>query len=170
MLSTLFASIGMNGGRIGSVNRPSGARVLASNKHLSTACEKDRRMIRFGPAGFLYKDWAGIVYPEPKPKGFDPLAYIAAFFEAVEINSSYYCPPASKTAASWSRRVADNPDFRFTAKMWQRFTHHRKNAWTRDEVGEVRAGFDVLMNEDRLGAVLLQFPWSFRRTDENSAW
>ena len=26
-------------------------------------------MIHFGPAGWLYKDWEGIVYPSPKPKG-----------------------------------------------------------------------------------------------------
>lgn len=34
-------------------------------------------MIRVGPAGWNYKDWAGVAYPEPKPKGFDPLAYLA---------------------------------------------------------------------------------------------
>ena len=170
MFSTLFASIGMNGGRIGSVNRFLRACALASNTHLSSSCEKDRIMIRFGPAGFLYKDWAGIVYPEPKPRGFDPLAYIAGFFEMVEINSSFYGPPVPKTAASWCRRVSANPDFCFTAKMWKRFTHERKSAWTRGDVREARAGFDVLMNEGRLGAVLLQFPWSFRSTDENREW
>jgi uncharacterized protein YecE (DUF72 family) len=34
----------------------------------------------------------------------------------------------------------------------------------------VRAGFDVLMGSGKLGAVLLQFPWSFKRTDENREW
>ena len=127
-------------------------------------------MIRFGPAGFLYKDWEGVVYPQPRKKGFDHLSYIASFFETVEINSSFYGPPSPKTAASWSRRVAQHPDFRFTAKMWQRFTHQRKTAWSEAEADEVRAGFDVLMNEETLGAVLLQFPWSFRRTEENREW
>jgi uncharacterized protein YecE (DUF72 family) len=127
-------------------------------------------MIRFGPAGFLYKDWEGVVYPKPRPKKFDHLSYISSFFDTVEINSSFYGPPVPKTAASWSSRVAHNPDFRFTAKMWQRFTHDRKLAWTPAEADEVRAGFDVLMNAERLGAVLLQFPWSFRRTEENREW
>ncbi len=127
-------------------------------------------MIRYGPAGFLYADWAGIVYPEPKPKGFDPLAYVARYFETVEINSTFYGPATRKTADAWIRRIADRPDFRFTAKLWQRFTHQRKETWTRDEERQVRDGFDPLHAEGRLGAVLLQFPWSFRRTDGNREW
>lgn len=46
-------------------------------------------MIRIGPAGWKYKDWEGVVYPNPAPRGFDPLAYIAEYFTTVEINSSY---------------------------------------------------------------------------------
>lgn len=127
-------------------------------------------MIRFGPAGFQYKDWEGIVYPLPKPKKFDQLAYIASYFDTVEINSTFYGPARPTTAQSWVRRVAHNADFRFTAKLHQRFTHQRKTGWTRDEVKEVRAGFDPLRHAGKLGAVLLQFPWSFRRTEENREW
>lgn len=127
-------------------------------------------MIRYGPAGFQYKDWEGIVYPAPKPKGFDPLAYLACYFDTVEINSTFYGPARPSTTESWMRRVAHNPRFSFAAKLHQRFTHQRKTAWTAAEVDEVRAGFDPLMAGGRLGAVLLQFPWSFRRTDENREW
>jgi uncharacterized protein YecE (DUF72 family) len=127
-------------------------------------------MIRFGPAGFQYKDWAGIVYPLPKPKKFDQLAYIANYFDTVEINSTFYGPARATTVESWVRRVAHNPDFRFTAKLYQRFTHQRKTAWSKADVADVRAGFDPLMASGKLGAVLLQFPWSFRRTDENREW
>jgi len=127
-------------------------------------------MIRYGPAGWLYKDWNGVVYPDPAPRGFDPLEYIARFFDTVEVNSSFYGPPRPATVSRWIDRVADHPRFRFTAKLHRRFTHERKSAWTRTEVREVRDGFDRLMNADRLGALLLQFPWSFRRTDENREW
>jgi uncharacterized protein YecE (DUF72 family) len=127
-------------------------------------------MIRYGPAGFQYKDWEGIVYPAPKPKKFDPLAYLAHYFDTVEINSTFYGPARPTTVESWMRRVEHNPDFRFTAKLHQRFTHQRKTAWTRDEVAEVRAGMDPMLQAGRLGALLLQFPWSFRRTDENREW
>ncbi len=117
-------------------------------------------MIRFGPAGFQYKDWEGIVYPLPKPKKFDQLAYIANYFDTVEINSTFYGPARATTVESWVRRVEHNPDFRFTAKLYQRFTHQRKTAWTKADVADVRAGFDPLMASGKLGAVLLQFPWS----------
>ncbi|PYO78071.1 MAG: DUF72 domain-containing protein [Gemmatimonadetes bacterium] len=125
---------------------------------------------RFGPAGWLYKDWDGIVYPREKPKGFDQLRYIADFFDTLEINSSFYGPPIKKTTASWVRRVKDHHQFRFTAKLWKRFTHERDKAWTRGEVDQVRQGFDVMIDADRLGAVLLQFPWSFKNTEQNNEW
>jgi len=131
---------------------------------------KGKAKTRLGPAGWLYKDWEGIVYPADKPKGFDPLQYIADFFDTVEINSSFYGPPLAKTTASWVKRVKDHHDFRFTAKLWKRFTHERGKAWTRGEVDQVRHGFDVMMEAGKLGAVLLQFPWSFKHTEANVEW
>src|SRR3954471_13267677 len=123
-------------------------------------------MIHFGTAGWLYKDWEGIVYPNPKKKDFDPLRYLARFFSTIEINSTYYASPRPQTAAKWVERVEDFPDFKFTAKLWKRFTHERKSAWTRPEVKEAKAAYDPLMKAGKLGALLVQFPWSFRRTDE----
>lgn len=127
-------------------------------------------MIHFGTAGWHYKDWEGIVYPAPKQKHFDPLQYLARFFSTVEINSTYYAPATAATATKWIARLEDFPDFKFTAKLWKRFTHERASAWTRADVKEVRAAFDKLQNAGRLGAMLLQFPWSFKRTDENREW
>jgi uncharacterized protein YecE (DUF72 family) len=74
-------------------------------------------MIRFGTAGWQYRDWEGIVYPNPRPRGFDPLAYLAGFFDLVEINSSFYGPPQHAASRGWLARVADHPDFRLTAKL-----------------------------------------------------
>ena len=127
-------------------------------------------IVRFGPAGWQYKDWEGIVYPQPKPRGFDQLRYISQVFDTIEINSSFYGPPLPRTSSAWIKRVSENPNFRFTAKLWKRFTHERKAAWATDEVDQVRAGFDVLQEGGQLGAVLLQFPWSFKRTEENREW
>jgi uncharacterized protein YecE (DUF72 family) len=126
--------------------------------------------IRFGPAGWDYPDWAGKVYPSPKPKGFDPLRFLAGYFGTIEINSTFYRPASAKVARSWVERVADHPEFRFTAKLYRRFTHERTSAWSREEVDEVRSGLDPMAEAGKLGALLLQFPWSFRNTEENREW
>src|SRR5215207_5456507 len=127
-------------------------------------------MIRVGTAGWDYPDWQGVVFPKPKPRGFDPLAYLAGYFSTIEINATFYRPASAKVAASWADRVADNRQFRFTAKLWRRFTHERATAWTAEEVAAAREALDVLLDRGRLGAVLLQFPWSFRNTDGNQEW
>jgi uncharacterized protein YecE (DUF72 family) len=126
-------------------------------------------VIRFGPAGWDYKDWAGIVYPRPAPRGFHPLPHLASFFDTVEVNSSFYRPLSAKVARGWCERVADRSNFRFTAKLWRRFTHERE-AFGAEEVQQAREALDVLSEERRLGAVLLQFPWSFRRDDKGEEW
>ena len=78
--------------------------------------------IRVGPAGWSYKDWEGTVYP-PHGSKFDHLAYLASFFDTIEINSPFYRIPPPTHAKSWVRRVAGNPDFKFTTKVFRGFTH-----------------------------------------------
>lgn len=122
-------------------------------------------MIRIGPAGWAYKDWNGIVYPPKKPKGFDPVAYLARYFDTIEINSSYYGAPRPSAAKKWTESIAENNAFRFTAKLFHSFTHERKPA-PYDEK-DFKDGIGPLVEAARLGALLLQFPWSFRNSPEN---
>ncbi len=124
--------------------------------------------IRVGPAGWSYPDWSGFAYPIKKPKGFHEITYLAEFFDTVEINTSFYNPVRADHAKLWVERVAANRNFLFTAKLWQRFTHD-PNASGEDEK-LVRAGFDVLQSAGKLGAVLLQFPFSFHRTKGTVAY
>jgi len=123
--------------------------------------------LRVGPAGWSYPDWSGFVYPSRRAKLFHEATFLAQFFDTIEINTSFYQPIRPDHAASWIERVAANPSFLFTAKLWQRFTHE-PSATAADEHA-VRAGFDVLREAGKLGAVLLQFPFSFHRTAETSA-
>jgi uncharacterized protein YecE (DUF72 family) len=130
----------------------------------SDAPDGVRHELRVGPAGWAYKDWNGVVYPSPRPKGFHEATFLAQFFDTIEINTSFYRPLRIEQAEQWVERVASNPRFMFTAKLWQRFTHD-SDASPSDE-REVRMGFDVLMGEAKLGAVLIQFPFAFHRTRE----
>jgi uncharacterized protein YecE (DUF72 family) len=122
-------------------------------------------VIRIGPAGWKYKDWEGVVYPNPAPRGFDELAYIATYFTTVEINSSYYGPPRPGAARKWVASVGHNRDFRFAAKLFHSFTHERKPA--AEDERDFKAGIDPIAEADRLGAILIQFPWSFKNELQN---
>jgi uncharacterized protein YecE (DUF72 family) len=123
--------------------------------------------IRVGPAGWSYQDWAGQVYPKPPPRGFDPLRYLAQYFDAIEINSTFYRIPDAKMTQRWVERVAAHPDFRFTAKLWQGFTH--EDTASAQDGAAFRDAMAPLHEAGRLGAVLMQFPYRFHHTAENRA-
>jgi uncharacterized protein YecE (DUF72 family) len=122
-------------------------------------------VIRIGPAGWAYKDWAGIVYPKPLPRGFQPVEYLSRSFDTVEINTSFYGPPNAETTRKWTEQVTGNGRFRFAAKLWRGFTHER-HATAEDEK-LVKDGLAPLVEADRFGALLMQFPISFQNTPDN---
>jgi len=124
--------------------------------------------ILIGPAGWSYPDWFGYVYPTARSKDFHEATYLSEFFDTIEINTSFYQPLRPEHAATWLERIAPNPAFLFTAKLWQKFTH--EPSATKDDEKAVRAGFDILQKAGRLGAVLLQFPFSFHRTKETTSY
>jgi len=124
-------------------------------------------MLRIGPAGWDYQDWQGVVYP-PGLKGTDRLTFLAAWFDVVEINVTFYRPLGPQVASPWLGAVADSPNFRFTAKLLNRFTHERQLAAM--EVAQFRDGLLPLLAAGRLGALLAQFPYSFHNTAENRAY
>jgi uncharacterized protein YecE (DUF72 family) len=139
-----------------------------ADSHASSAAGAHVKLapsIRIGPAGWSYPDWAGIVYPRSRSRCFHEAEYLSQFFDTIEINTSFYQPLQPEMARSWIGRVAHNPRFVFTAKLWKRFTHHRDAG--RDEERAVKRGIDPLAEEKRLGALLLQFPWSFKWSREN---
>ncbi len=122
--------------------------------------------IHIGTAGWSYEDWEGIVYPNPRPRGFHPLLVLAALFDLVEINSTFYRPASVQMAMAWVRRVAPFPDFLFTVKVHRSFTHEGLDFGAR-EVTEFTQGIAPLKSAGRLAALLLQFPWSFTNEPAN---
>lgn len=131
-------------------------------------------MIYCGTAGFQYPDWKGIVYPaDVKKKYGHELKFLARYFDVCEINTSFYGPLKPQSAKSWCDYVSQvNPDFQFTAKLTQVFTHAPEAKttsssaatikYTKKDIDEAKAGFAPLQEAGRLGAVILQFPISFK--------
>lgn len=125
--------------------------------------------IKIGPAGWSYADWRGKVYAENAGAKFDTLALISKYLDTVEINSSFYYPPSPTTAKSWLKRIEHNPNFTFTAKLYKVFTHRIGTA-TADDEKAFREGIDPLAEANKLGALLIQFPWSFKNEREERSY
>lgn len=121
-----------------------------------------------GPSGWSYDDWSGVVYPAGKPRGFKPLAYLARYFNAVEVNTSFYRIPTPRLTAAWPAQVP--PDFRFAFKLTRIFTHERAAFPSPAEVQAFLAGTAPIRDASRLGPLLIQFPWSFRYTGDAVEW
>jgi uncharacterized protein YecE (DUF72 family) len=120
-----------------------------------------RGSIRIGPAGFSYADWRGIVYPSAPRGDFDPLAWLARFFDLLEINVSFYRTPSAQRARDWLERA---PQMHFSAKLPQELSHAR-HVDARQLSAHLRF-LAPLRAADRFVCSLLQFPWSFRPRSE----
>jgi len=121
-----------------------------------------------GPSGWSYPDWDGCFYERGVQAG-DRLAFIARYFNAVEVNTTFYRPVSAAMTASWVRKVDSRPDFRFAFKLTQSFTHDR-GALDRSEIEAFRQSVAPVVDAERFGCLLVQFPWSFRRTAANVDW
>ena len=93
------------------------------------------------------------------------LEFYAQHFAAVEIDSTYYAVPKPEL---FERMAARTPaSFRFTVKAPGSVTHVPAEAQPLPtEIEAFRACLEPLVKSEKLGAVLAQFPHSFRPTDE----
>lgn len=134
--------------------------------------------IYVGTAGWSYKDWQGIVYPAQIKKSQHPVEFMASYFDMLEINTSFYGHIKPEWGKLWCRKARIvNPQFMFTAKLNRAFTHSpiavvESTSSETIRVGSndeqwAKAGLDSIAEEGMLGAVLLQFPISFKNTDRN---
>lgn len=116
-----------------------------------------------GTAGWSYADWEGIVYPEKKGLNFHPLIFLGDYINIIEINSTFYRPPTLYISLSWVKKVERNPEFLFSVKVHQMFTHQRKD-FTQKDADDFKLGTEPLRAKERLASLLFQFPWSFVNT------
>lgn len=147
--------------------------------------------LRIGTSGWSYPSgkgtWNGVFYPPARrrPKGFDELTFYAEHFNTVEVNSTFYGQPRADITRAWAKRTPSN--FEFSIKLFQKFTHPRMFAErvvkslsdaapgaddaiaalarpNQADLDAFREGVDPLAASGRLGAVLAQFPPSFKDT------
>ena len=134
--------------------------------------------IYIGTAGWSYKDWEGVVYPAQIKKSQHPVEYLARYIDALEINTSFYGHIKPEWGKLWCRMArAVNPHFMFTAKLNRAFTHSPIAVIESTSADTIRAneederlakeGLESVAMESMLGAVLAQFPISFKNTNAN---
>ena len=146
--------------------------------------------LRIGTSGWNYPTgkgtWNGVFYPKPRPKRFDELTFYAEHFNTVEVNSTFYGQPRPEVCRSWVAKTP--PGFEFAVKLYQKFTHPRMyrervergvpegmrmdrtalDALAQPnlaDLDEFRRGVEPLASSGKLGALLAQFPASFKNDE-----
>jgi uncharacterized protein YecE (DUF72 family) len=147
--------------------------------------------VHVGTSGWNYPSgrgtWNGLFYPKTRSKkagtaGFDELRFYAEHFDTVEVNTTFYGQPRAVVTADWVSRTPAR--FLFSLKLYQKFTHpkmFREAALrtapgsegalldllatvTQNDIDDFRAGIEPLARSGKLGALLAQFPPSFKAT------
>jgi uncharacterized protein YecE (DUF72 family) len=150
--------------------------------------------IRVGTSGWNYPSgrgtWNGVFYPRPRPTRFDELSYYAEHFDTVEVNTTFYGQPRPEVTSGWADRTP--AAFEFSVKLYQKFTHPKMfkervqrslPAGAADEAAlvalarpnqadldEFRRGIEPLAAAGKLGALLAQFPPSFKSGEGERAY
>jgi uncharacterized protein YecE (DUF72 family) len=112
--------------------------------------------LHVGTMGWSYDFWKGSFYPEGlASKEF--LAYYAKQFTTVEVDSTFYRIPRRQSVLDWKAQTPEG--FVFSLKFPQVITHVKM---LRDCQEEVQVFLErVALLEEKLGALLLQFPYAF---------
>ena len=126
---------------------------------------KNSPKIYVGTAGWSYNDWIPNFYPFQQSKEMSWLRFYAKYFNCVEVNSTYYTYLHSNVIKSWLKQLEDIEDFQFTVKIHQDFTH--KRTYTKENITQIKENLNILNEEERLGGILLQFPYSFECDNAN---
>ncbi len=119
----------------------------------------------YGTAGWSYKDWNGTVYPQIKPRNFNPLEFLSEKFNFVEVNTTFYRIPTIKLCEGWIKKTENLQNFGFWIKINQNCTH--KYTLFKSEVDAFISALQPLIKERKLFGLLAQFPYSFKLNEKN---
>lgn len=119
--------------------------------------------IMIGTGGWDHEVFDSCFYPNPGMDSLHKLNYYSRYFDTVEVRPTFWDESLSEMdACGWIASVAENKRFQFNVKLHSSFTHQKsiKPNITRN----VRGLLQELAKADRLGALLIQFPYSFTYT------
>lgn len=112
--------------------------------------------IHVGTMGWSYGFWKGNFYPEDlAPNEF--LDYYATQFSTVEVDSTFYRIPRKQSVSDWKEQTPSG--FLFSLKFPQVITHVKMLANCQEETNVFLERVSLL--KEKLGVLLLQFPYAF---------
>lgn len=124
--------------------------------------------ILIGMGGWQLEPFNGVFYPRKQPKGFRRLEFYSRFFDLIEVNATYHSNGFSPAQSRrWLEDISGNPAFQFTVKLFKGFTH-TMDATERDVTTVLRL-LEPLAMANRLGGIVVQFPYSFTNTQQRRA-
>ncbi len=110
-------------------------------------------MWHLGTMGFSYKDWDGVFYPA-NLSARDYLSYYSNYFDAVELDSTFYGTPRPEYVERWAAVTPDG--FTFCVKTPRDVTHDMRLVDATEPMAEFLDTMRLL--GDKLGAILIQLP------------
>jgi len=120
------------------------------------------KKLYIGTSGWSYSHWKEIFYPATLPYE-KRLEFYSKHFVTSEVNSSFYHLPQEKTIINWYSCTPEG--FIFSVKAPRSITHLKRLSAADEEWEKFKNRIDLL--KEKLGPILLQFPPSFKKDEEN---
>ena len=117
-------------------------------------------MIYLGTSGWSYDDWIGTFYPDDLSRS-QWLPFYTQFFNAVEVNASFYRLPFENMVKGWDTKAPK--DFFFTFKGSRVITHYKKLKNIDDSLLTLYNRLSLMTNH--LYNILWQLPPFLKRDD-----
>jgi uncharacterized protein YecE (DUF72 family) len=120
-------------------------------------------MIYVGTCGFSYADWREVFYPPGLKRG-DFLGHYTSEFQTLELNTTFYRLPDLNFLARIGEKTPEH--FRLIIKAYRGLTHEI-GPETPDQLDCFLLALKPLIEGNRFGGILVQFPYSFHRNRAN---
>jgi uncharacterized protein YecE (DUF72 family) len=124
--------------------------------------------LRVGVGGWEHDEFDRMLYSRPGLTQAEKLKEYSRYFDCVEVRPTFWDGSLSADdAREWITAVSGKKTFLFTVKLHSAFTHAREY---RSQIAKNTRGLlQELSRANRLGALLMQFPYSFTNTGSNRA-
>jgi uncharacterized protein YecE (DUF72 family) len=126
----------------------------------------EKTVYRVGLGGWEHEVFDSCFYPREGASSPEKLNFFAQHFQAAEVRATFWDDTlTAMDAQEWISALHDAPGFLLNVKLHSTFTHGK--SLRPDRTRNVRQILQELARHNRLGSLLVQFPYSFTNTGGN---